>query len=878
MLKYNNFLNENVEQAKSYLKKNNISETDSLYQEIRKLTTGVEGYTGWLTKLAYEDYRKNRNIKDNALIISELGGIINIIKTNKYITDLFTKKIVDLESYEEFLDEYEKAKLLYSAKQIYNEFPSNQKSLVNLKDKNVISLLSKLNKNKNKEIFIKKISSYKNVSDLIDAIKRFLNGKLHNSFDNLIVYLHNQKLPIIAADESNSLIIAEITNYDQCRIVGGQTSWCIARSSSTFDSYVVKKNLGKQYIVYLTDLENSDNNRIIGVTIDISGYRTAHNVIDSHVPLDKLSDILSKRHFDIKKLYVSRDKITDEMIQSLSVKTLLNYFSENEILNKKKLFNTNDITLFSKEIIDKYNLMEKTEISPTIMFKYTKDEIISRKIYNRIPNDRYDLSMFDFLEHGFKRSDFTEDVFNDVFIKLDAKAKREYTQYLSKDNTNTLSGLWGLKYKTKGDYRTDKYDFDKTKLILEWYGITKDTISLERLSGCIEWNGEGELKEVIVYLKELGYEINTTDEELFKFFEKSFKSHFSDTIDLLYHLKECGLFYKEKILNKIFPDVNDDGERFFYTHKYESESTIKRLKELIGEEEYSKRIDEANEENLFCVETNQCAGYYWGGSERNTLNDESKWFEKWGEYATTKFKRKKNYYSEYTKTIIEIMLLLVYNNRFDLLSKVDYDFSKVKYNYIDTFTDSDVLHNLVESLADINVTNGKSKFTISDNFTSQQRYKLAEWLLENVLPVTTGLGEYIFALLYFLYDRIALNVFIDKIKKRGNPMGIRGLHMVFDMLCESQSYDFSKRFFYKAKIFDKMVDIKYILDRYTNGKKLTKDDKYFIKYKISNRHTPEIQELADTYLKADEEKKLAKTIKENFVFNYDSFIKNINKL
>ena len=173
------------------------------------------------------------------------------------------------------------------------------------------------------------------------------------------------------------------------------------------------------------------------------------------------------------------------------------------------------------------------------------------------------------------------------------------------------------------------------------------------------------------------------------------------------------------------------------------------------------------------------------------------------------------------------MLLLTYNNRFDLLDKVKYDFSKVQYNHFDVFTSDDVLHNLVESIADINITNHNSTFSISDGFTSQQRYNLAEWILKNILPVITGLGEYIIALLYFLYDRNALNVFIDKIKKRGNPMGLSGLHLVFAMLCEKQSYNFKDRFFYKAKIFDEMTDIKYILDRYTNGSKLlTKNDKY----------------------------------------------------
>jgi hypothetical protein len=47
---------ENVQQAKKFLKDNNLKENEYLYTEIRKLLKGHDGYVGWFTKIAYSSF------------------------------------------------------------------------------------------------------------------------------------------------------------------------------------------------------------------------------------------------------------------------------------------------------------------------------------------------------------------------------------------------------------------------------------------------------------------------------------------------------------------------------------------------------------------------------------------------------------------------------------------------------------------------------------------------------------------------------------------------------------------------------------------------------------------------------------------------------
>jgi hypothetical protein len=131
MLPYRLF--ENVEQAKAYLKRKSIPETDWVYKLIRELFRGKEGYVGWVTRIAYDSIVPGT--QDKAEIKTTLENIATKLTTEKYILDTLPKPVIEYETYEEFIDDFEKQVVQYKAKKMFDEFPSAQKALINLKNK-----------------------------------------------------------------------------------------------------------------------------------------------------------------------------------------------------------------------------------------------------------------------------------------------------------------------------------------------------------------------------------------------------------------------------------------------------------------------------------------------------------------------------------------------------------------------------------------------------------------------------------------------------------------------------------------------------------------------------------------------------------------------
>jgi len=155
---------ENVQQAKKFLKDNNIPETDKLYLDIRELLKGHDGYVGWFVKVGYDFLFKTNELNPNSInsptiingTLQHLKTIKTLIVDNPNIIKLMDKPVIEYETTEKFTDAFEQAKLKYKAKKIYDEFPPEQKKFININNNSDISLLSNLYDDETKEIFIKK--------------------------------------------------------------------------------------------------------------------------------------------------------------------------------------------------------------------------------------------------------------------------------------------------------------------------------------------------------------------------------------------------------------------------------------------------------------------------------------------------------------------------------------------------------------------------------------------------------------------------------------------------------------------------------------------------------------------------------------------------
>jgi hypothetical protein len=190
---------ENVAQAKALLKKLDISNTDENFVKINKMLSG-NGYTYWFTKLLFVDKQP----------FSEIENIWNTIKNEPRIISKFTKPVVQLENAEKFWDEYLSAKGLANAKSMYNEFASLQKKFIDLKNEGDINLLNDLYKDKNKNDFIRKISSYHSRNELIDRLNSFLYKKTDTGFDKLINSLEKEDVQIVYQSNDNDIIVTVV--------------------------------------------------------------------------------------------------------------------------------------------------------------------------------------------------------------------------------------------------------------------------------------------------------------------------------------------------------------------------------------------------------------------------------------------------------------------------------------------------------------------------------------------------------------------------------------------------------------------------------------------------------------------------------------------
>ncbi len=394
-MKYLIRFNENVAQAKSLLKKLDISETNPDFLKIKEMLKGHEGYVYWFSNQHFT----------NKITLTELDNIWQSM-SDKGIMSNFSKNVIDLKNIEEFWDEYEQAKIKQKVKQVYNEFPQKQKSFIDINNEDDYNLLSALAQDKSNSSIIRKISSYRNKKELIEAIDRLLKSKTDGSFDKLKSKIESLGRPIIYEDEDESIIITTV-DYKSINILGGDTAWCIVRSEYTFNSYN-SDPLSLQYIIFL--LDETGNMSKIGVTVNTQGYVTAHLKNDSYIAYPELSKLLEDRGTKFSMLLPTKDNIKYNMFNDIPYQLLIDFgFSKDEIFKNKNIYKSkytngaNDIDAISKEDIETYSILDKTELTLEALSKYNRNEILSKNLLNRVPTNQ--LSIGGLIALGLKDED-----------------------------------------------------------------------------------------------------------------------------------------------------------------------------------------------------------------------------------------------------------------------------------------------------------------------------------------------------------------------------------------------------------------------------------------------------------------------------------------
>ena len=330
-------LNENVQQAKVYLKnlalkkKKQESETESvslspdevraaetnpIFLKIKDLCRDVPGYTFLFTKIFFEELEPNQDYSEE----EKFTELKNIFDEVKQLGNLVKELPIPLDRYaaikpteedsrptsERIQDDIEKLKLEKSYKKFYNEFLPNQKKWVDESPKQTKERLrdvgiafGEMGKDENgkvdpelqrslQRVFYSKLKDFKKLDDLLDYAVNYIKSVNNNQFSKFMKKIDevNTKFgqnngATIIYDKDGYLVI-EVKTYVANRELNGHTSHCIARTNSYWDNYLEEYN--KQYYVYNFNLDPTDPKSVIGMTIKPNGdIRAAHDKIDSSV-------------------------------------------------------------------------------------------------------------------------------------------------------------------------------------------------------------------------------------------------------------------------------------------------------------------------------------------------------------------------------------------------------------------------------------------------------------------------------------------------------------------------------------------------------------------------------------------------------------------
>lgn len=724
---------ENAQQAKAILKSLDIdpSNNDS-FKEIRRILKGHEGYLGWFTKLLFIKKYK----------IDDLLHLYDFIKNNSAYISMLKDNVIKYDNIEKLQDDVESVKSESLLRRIYNEFPNKQKNFIDIKKDN--KLLDSLSRRKDFKGFFKKVASYHTRKELIDGLKIFLSTDPSATLDKIMSIAKSNGSEIKYFSYDDNILIVRVFNSSELNSIAGDCSWCI-KNSGTFQSYA--GNGGKQYVIFLFD--RTDNLSKIGLTLHISKansnfYSTAHDKRDSHISYDRIKSILSEYGYDISKLSYKLSEINPN---TTSAKTLKNVFnlSNEEIVKIKSTFKPDDLKLFSKEEIEKWNLLEKTPIDCETLIRYTFDEIKSKNLFKRVENLYLSYIIKLYGDYGYQVIDYLKDnkeILNNLSHSGYGGSDYDfYKDYIL--NIKKPLSLWNLEVGSRWGSREDnRYSYEKTIFRILWFIddikklIENEKDGIKRVIDSFEKNTN--LDSIRILVDELGVKI----EDLLEIGKDSPKF-------LLVLIKYC------KANNIKYDKIRDEYFNLVIGYKIDDHD-LSEFKEVLTDEQYDTTL-KVKERQEFRSELSRFKPYNSGCNK----TESKKFYDKWKKYIDSQ-KDISSLYTRYYDEYMDLGLILIYTK----LDKLD-ELPKLKIS-------RDMVSTLNEILSGTFITNGGMR----EKLTEEECEKTYKWLISNdlsqltlhryssenhengVYEVHEGDGRYYYLSSMYLYDKPAFEKYM----------------------------------------------------------------------------------------------------------------------
>jgi len=520
---YNLFVNENLQQAKSI-----INRKLSDFEKLKELVGKNIGYIGKLT-----DYLFNENVP--YIELENLYKDLINLRDKSYQLDINKLK------YEQVVDKIQETKNKITINQFIKELPSEQKQIIkNILDKkdeyyaststidSIKILIIKIMQKENINTFISKISRYKNNKSLINAMKLFSKDSMNdiNEIKNKLSELTSTSIVF----ENDNIMILNIKDHNDIKILGSDTSWCIVPSESTWNSYTKSRY---QFILYNKNKDEYDVKFKIGFTLNIDGsIHAAHDVLDVSSSLE-LREIISSNNINFIDLIPVKFNTDDFDFSTINKRTPVKTIKELSVRIEK----------------DKIPLLIKSILDNEIGAKTTKSEIF------------YSLIKKYFNDHEYF-------VYNDI-IKIDSRLKDYFMPSTSRfDNLISMDIFDGRKTQDKIKIAFDKVlsdDFIVSKITANFYrlysDINTDTIKIisDRLNKIYDSDLYKKLEEDVDGVKyPLNFEINML---LFNQHLNRTTKNYQQILNKVKNNKNI-MFYNTKFLN-IPLDLNEIQRNYY---------------------------------------------------------------------------------------------------------------------------------------------------------------------------------------------------------------------------------------------------------------------------------------------------------------------------
>ncbi len=278
-MRYLKKYNEDMSLAKSI-----IGKKMEAFDKLKDLLSKNLGYIGRFTEylmnehIPYEDLEK---LYKSLLSLKNQNQNINITSLK----------------YEEAIDKIQEVRNDISIKSFINQFPSEQKAFVKSllsangqknTATNNYNLVLKASKKDKLDVFISKISRYKSIGELKNALGIFGKDSFNDreevkkwvgeSGNSNIVY------------ENEDILVVKVNTIDDIKKLGSDTSWCIL-GASMWERYTKGRF---QYILYDYTLDEYNPLFKIGFTLNKDlNIHAAHDILDSGATAE-LKEIVKK--------------------------------------------------------------------------------------------------------------------------------------------------------------------------------------------------------------------------------------------------------------------------------------------------------------------------------------------------------------------------------------------------------------------------------------------------------------------------------------------------------------------------------------------------------------------------------------------------------